>query len=199
MARAKGSAGSGTGPGGHLRIIGGRNRGRRLPIPDQAGLRPTADRVRETLFNWLAPVMSGARCLDLFAGSGALGLEAASRGAAAVVLVERNPVVARQLLANVQTLGAEGVTVVQADALAWLAGPVSPFNLVFLDPPFADALLEPACALLASRGWLAAGARVYLETGERGGFPTLPDGWELIREQTAGQVRYGLVLVQTPP
>ncbi|WP_295453639.1 16S rRNA (guanine(966)-N(2))-methyltransferase RsmD [uncultured Thiodictyon sp.] len=198
MARAKNSkTSSGTRPG-QLRIIGGRNRGRRLPIPDQAGLRPTADRVRETLFNWLAPVMPGARCLDLFAGSGALGLEADSRGAGAVVLVECNALVARQLLANVRTLGAEGVTVIAADALTWLAGPVSPFNLVFLDPPFADGLLGPACALLAGRGWLAPGARVYLETGDHGGFPTLPDGWELIREQTAGQVRYGLVLVPAP-
>ncbi|WP_295389648.1 16S rRNA (guanine(966)-N(2))-methyltransferase RsmD [uncultured Thiodictyon sp.] len=194
MARTKGTTGTATGPG-HLRIIGGRNRGRRLPIPDQVGLRPTADRVRETLFNWLAPVMPGARCLDLFAGSGALGLEADSRGAGAVVLVERNAAVARQLRANIDTLGAEGVTVIQADALAWLAGPPSPFNLVFLDPPFTDSLLAPACVLLASQGWLAPGARVYLETGDRSGFPTLPHGWELIREQTAGQVRYGLVLV----
>ena len=197
MPRVKGAGTGGrTGSGsGHLRIIGGRHRGRRLPIPDQPGLRPTADRVRETLFNWLMPVLPGARCLDLFAGSGALGLEAASRGAGEVVLVERNALVARQLLLNVQTLAEPGVQVIQADALAWLARDPSPFDLVFLDPPFAEALLAPACALLAARGWLAPGARVYLETAERAGFPPLPAGWDLVRERTAGQVRFGLVLV----
>ena len=198
----KGRPGAGSkgarGGAGQLRIIGGRHRGRRLPIPDVPGLRPTADRVRETLFNWLAPVLPGARCLDLFAGSGALGLEAQSRGAGAVVLVERNAGVVRQLQANVHILGATEVRVIEADALAWLAGTPSPFNLVFLDPPFADGLLAPACTLLASRGWLAPGARVYLETGDRAGFPPLPDGWDLIREQTAGQVRYGLALVAAP-
>lgn len=183
---------------GHLRIIGGTNRGRRLPIPDQPGLRPTADRVRETLFNWLAPVLPGARCLDLFAGSGALGLEAASRGAGEVVLVERNAPVARQLDANRVTLNAQGVRVIQTDALAFLDGPPSPFDLVFLDPPFAAGLLGPACTRLAARGWLAPGARVYLETDRREGFPALPNGWQLIRERTTGQVRFGLVLVAAP-
>jgi 16S rRNA (guanine966-N2)-methyltransferase len=183
---------------GHLRIIGGTNRGRRLPIPDQPGLRPTADRVRETLFNWLAPVLPGACCLDLFAGSGALGLEAASRGAGEVVLVERNERVARQLSVNCVTLGAQGVRVIQTDALTWLGGPPTPFDLVFLDPPFAEGLLGPACTLLAGRGWLAPCARVYLEADDREGFPALPNGWQLIRERTAGQVRFGLVQVGTP-
>ncbi len=200
MARVKGVAGrSGT---GHLRIIGGRSRGRRLPIPDQPGLRPTANRVRETLFNWLTPVMPGARCLDLFAGSGALGLEAASRGAGQVVLVERNAAVARQLIANVQTLAAADVEVIATDALTWLAGDPKPFDIVFLDPPFADGLLAPACALLAAHGWLAPGARIYLESADRAGFPPLSDAWELVREGTAGQVRYGLALVRralSPP
>ena len=185
---------AGSGPG-RLRIIGGHNRGRRLPIPDQPGLRPTPNRVRETLFNWLTPVLPGARCLDLFAGSGALGLEAASRGAGEVVLVEHNAAVARQLSANVQTLAATGVQVIVADALTWLAGDPQPFDLVFLDPPFADGLLVPACALLAARGWLVPSARVYLEGADRVGFPPLPDGWELVRECKAGQVRFGLVLV----
>lgn len=203
MSRAKGApggriaAGPGHGPG-YLRIIGGVNRGRRLPIPDQPGLRPTADRVRETLFNWLAPVLPGARCLDLFAGSGALGLEAASRGAGNVVLVERNERVARQLRANCLTLGTQTVQVIQADALTWLGGDPGPFDLVFLDPPFAEGLLGPACTLLTDRGWLGTGARVYLETDARSGFPPLPDGWELVRERTAGQVRFGLALVTTP-
>ena len=197
MSRTKGPPGGRNGTG-HLRIIGGTNRGRRLPIPDQPGLRPTADRVRETLFNWLAPVLPGARCLDLFAGSGALGLEAASRGAGNVVLVERNELVARQLRANCLTLGVPAVQVIQADALTWLGGDPSPFDLVFLDPPFAAGLLGPACTLLTDRGWLGMGARVYLETDARYGFPPLPDGWELVRERTAGQVRFGLALIKTP-
>ena len=198
MTRAKAPGrrpdGSGRG-GGRLRIIGGRYRGRRLPIPDQPGLRPTADRVRETLFNWLAPLMPGARCLDLFAGSGAIGFEAASRGAGEVVLIERSTVVARQLRANLLMLAAPRVSVIQADALAWLATGARPFDLVFIDPPFADDLLTPACARLADGGWLAPGARVYLETAARVGFPPLPAGWELIRDSTAGQVRFGIALI----
>jgi 16S rRNA (guanine966-N2)-methyltransferase len=197
VVRADGAGRKTAGPGGpgRLRLIGGRWRGRRLPIPDQPGLRPSPDRVRETLFNWLAPVLPGARCLDLFAGSGALGLEAASRGASRVVLIERNDQVARQLRANCQTLDAHNVEVVQADALTWLAGTPQPFDLLFLDPPFAEGLLAPACRRLAERGWLAPGARVYLESADRTGFPPLPASWELIRERTAGQVRFGLVLV----
>jgi 16S rRNA (guanine966-N2)-methyltransferase len=188
VAQAKGG---GAGPG-QLRIVGGRFRGRRLPIPDQPGLRPTPDRVRETLFNWLAPVLPGARCLDLFAGSGALGLEAASRGAGEVVLVERSNPVVSQLRSNVLSLGAEGIQVIQADALAWLERAPNPFNLVFLDPPFAQGLLGPACDRLAQGGWLAPAARIYLETDARTGFPLLPAPWELVRDRTAGQVRFGL-------
>ncbi|WP_157640529.1 16S rRNA (guanine(966)-N(2))-methyltransferase RsmD [Lamprocystis purpurea] len=196
-AKAPGRSPAGSGGGsGRLRIIGGRYRGRRLPIPDQPGLRPTADRVRETLFNWLAPVLPGARCLDLFAGSGAIGFEAASRGAGEVVLIERNAAVARQLRTNLLTLAAPRVSVIQADALAWLAADATPFDLVFIDPPFADDLLAPACARLADGGWLAPGARVYLETAARAGFPPLPAGWELIRDSTAGQVRFGIALIQ---
>ncbi len=180
---------------GRLRIIGGRDRGRLLPIPDQPGLRPTPDRVRETLFNWLAPILPGARCLDLFAGSGALGLEAASRGAGRVVLVESNPVLARQLAATVVTLKADAVEVAAAEALAWLGGPPEPFDIVFLDPPFAAGLLAPVGARLAAGGWLAPAARVYLETSAADPFPPLPAGWQLTRERTAGAVRFGLALV----
>ncbi len=189
--------GAGRGPG-VLRIIGGTYRGRKLPVPDHEGLRPTADRVRETLFNWLAPIMAGARCLDCFAGSGALGLEAASRGAAEVVMLESAPAVVRQLLANVATLGAARVQVTRADALAWLAGPGRGFDVVFLDPPFAAGLLAPACALLAAKGWVHLGTRVYLEAPINPGLPTMPPGWRLVREQRAGQVAYGLALVEGP-
>ena len=181
---------------GRLRIVGGVYRGRKLPVPDQPGLRPTADRVRETLFNWLAPIMPGARCLDCFAGSGALGLEAASRGAAEVVMLERAEPVVRQLLANVSALGADQAQVVRGDALRWLEGQGRPFDIVFLDPPFADVLLAPTCALLARNGWVRDGSRVYLETLAKPGLPSLPQGWRLVREQRAGQVAYGLALVE---
>lgn len=180
---------------GELRIVGGRYRGRRLPIPSESGLRPTADRVRETLFNWLAPVIPGARCLDAFAGSGALGFEAVSRGAGEVVLIEQSGAVARQLEANALRLGADETRIVQRDALRWLEGAGQPFDIVFLDPPFADALWAPAIARLAGRGWLKPGSRVYLEAPMRIGFPELPPNWDLVRDKTAGQVRYGLVIV----
>ncbi len=181
---------------GRLRIVGGTWRGRKLPIPDQPGLRPTTDRVRETLFNWLAPIMPGARCLDCFAGSGALGLEAASRGATEVVMLERAGAVVRQLLANVGTLEAGQVSVVRGDALGWLAGAGRRFDVVFLDPPFADGLLVPACELLARNAWVGEGSRVYLETQADTGLPPLPPGWRLVREQRAGQVAYGLAVVE---
>lgn len=177
---------------GQLRIIGGDFRGRRLAVPDQPGLRPTSDRVRETLFNWVAPWLPGARCLDVFAGSGALGFEAASRGAGAVLLLERAARVARQLDANVGVLGAAQVKVIETDSLRWLREePATPFDLVFLDPPFAEPLLEPALAALA-RGWLAPEARIYLETARGRDLPPLPGGWELVRDKEAGQVRYAL-------
>lgn len=179
---------------GQLRIVAGQWRGRRLPVPDRPGLRPTPDRVRETLFNWLAPWIAGARCLDAFAGSGALGFEARSRGAGAVVMIERDPVAARQLQANARTLEVAGIEILRADALAWLeSGPSGgPFDLVFLDPPFADGLLAPALDRLARPGWLAPGARIYLEAPRDRPWPPLPAGWMLTRDRTAGRIRYAL-------
>jgi 16S rRNA (guanine966-N2)-methyltransferase len=178
-----------------LRLIGGRHRGRRLSFPDQPGLRPTSDRVRETLFNWVAPLIEGARCLDLFAGSGALGFEALSRGAGEVTSIERAPAVACQLRANARILGAANLQVYEADALVWLERDGKPFDLVFLDPPFAEGLLAPAIERLDRHGWLAPEARVYLEAPVQVGFPPLPESWELIRDKTAGQVRYGLARI----
>jgi 16S rRNA (guanine966-N2)-methyltransferase len=180
----------GAGGAGRLRIIAGRYGGRKLPVPDQPGLRPTGDRIRETLFNWLAPVIEGSRCLDAFAGTGALGFEAASRGAREVVMLERSDAVAPVLQANVRLLGAEEVRVERADALGWLSRPGPPFDIVFLDPPFADGLLGPACQLLAANGWLAPGARVYLEAPVDQPLPALPEGWGILRDKQAGQVRY---------
>jgi 16S rRNA (guanine966-N2)-methyltransferase len=164
---------------GVVRIIGGRWRGSKLPVAEVAGLRPTADRVRETLFNWLQPKLTGARVLDLFAGTGALGLEAASRGAGRVVLIERDPALAASL----------GAT---AARLARVPG--VQFDLVFVDPPFADALWQSALAALAP--WLADDAWLYLESPRAGlpvtGPPITADGWLLHREGSTRDVRYAL-------
>ena len=170
-----------------VRIIAGDWRGRRLRFPAAPGLRPTSDRRRETLFNWLAPILAGARCLDLFAGSGALGFEAASRGAARVVLVEASREVAQALATSRRALGAESRTeVIHARATRYLARTPEPFDIVFVDPPFAQpALVGDACTRLAA-GWLAPDARIYLELAARERRPSIPAGWELLREQTAG-------------
>jgi len=175
-----------------LRIIAGQWRGQRLSFPDLPDLRPTPDRVRETLFNWLAPVLPGARCLDLFAGSGALGIEALSRGAAEVVFVERQPLAIRALRENLARLDAGCARVEAADALAWLRQSGTPFEIVLLDPPFGAGLLEPACALLEKGDWLAVNAWIYLEAEANQPVPPLPVHWTLHREKIAGMVAYRL-------
>lgn len=149
---------------GQVRIIGGQWRGRKLPVPAVEGLRPTPDRVRETLFNWLMPVITGSRCLDLFAGSGALGLEAASRGAADVVLVERDIQVLATLRVAIERLEAANVRVHAANALDFLRGtPPEPFDVVFVDPPYALDIAASIIAALIAGGWLAPDAFVYTE------------------------------------
>ncbi len=178
-----------------MRIIGGRHRGRRLTFPDLPGLRPTGDRIRETLFNWLQPMLPGARCLDLFAGSGALGLEAASRGAGEVLLLDRAPQVVRQLREHIATLGLGQARVEQAHALEWLqsAPPGCAFDIVFLDPPFDAGLLEPCCRQLASSGLLAENARVYLETDVVESLPFFSQQWQVLHQKRSGQVAYALL------
>jgi len=177
-----------------VRIIGGTHRGRRLSFPDLPGLRPTGDRVRETLFNWLQPVLPGGRCLDLFAGSGALGLEAASRGAGAVVMLDQAPVVIKQLQQHVADLGLEQVRIEQADALDWLSrGVAEPFDIVFLDPPFGSDLMGECCQRLDDGNWLNPGARVYIEMDVVESLPLLPENWQILRQKKAGQVAYYLV------
>ncbi len=175
---------------GRIRLIAGEWRGRRLPVPDRPGLRPTPDRVRETLFNWLMPVIEGSHCLDLYAGSGALGLEAASRGAARVTLVERDPAALAQLRANRDLLAAGQVEIEAGDTLAWLErGPARAYDIVFVDPPYADQLVaRSVCALLAG-DWLAAQALVYLEWPVGQTAPVAGSPW---REARAGGVRYAL-------
>jgi 16S rRNA (guanine966-N2)-methyltransferase len=182
---------SGPGHAGSIRIIGGRWRGTRLVVADAPGLRPTADRVRETLFNWLMPMLTGARVLDLFAGSGALGLEAVSRGAGEALLVERDPALAQSLRqAGERLQAAQVVQVIQADALQWLRVPVhGRFDLVFLDPPFDAGLWHQTLALLPP--WLADDAWLYMES------PAAADmapglGWSMHREGRTRETRHAL-------
>ncbi len=176
---------------GSVRIIGGRWRGTKLPVPDSPGLRPSADRVRETLFNWLMPALPGARVLDLFAGTGALGLEAISRGADTAVLVERDPALAASLRATVAKLSAqERIEVAQADALAWLRQqPDGAFDIAFVDPPFAGNLWNAALSALLPK--LAAGAWLYVEAPHDAAV-ALPEGWALQREGRTREVHYAL-------
>lgn len=195
------------GPPGSIRIIGGRWRGRRIEVLEEPDLRPTPDRVRETLFNWLAPQLPAARCLDLYAGTGALGLEALSRGAAECWFLERNGRVAAALESRLlQFIGPAGAAtaepvprgrVLAADALHWLGHtPATAFDIVFLDPPYAAGNLDELCKLLA-RGWLAPAASVYLETARERALPGLPAGWQLHRESQAGDVRFALAIVRS--
>lgn len=176
---------------GRIRIIGGRLRNSRLEVPDLHGLRPTPERVRETLFNWLAPVIDGARCLDLCAGTGALGIEALSRGAASVQFVERDAQAAQALRANLGRLKADGGQVAALDAEAFLQGAARPCDVVFLDPPFALELWPVLARQLEQGGWLAARGWIYVES-PRGPAPALPPNWQLHREGQAGEVRFAL-------
>lgn len=195
---------------GSVRIIGGAWRGRRVEIVTGVELRPTPDRVRETVFNWLMPLLPGARCLDLYAGTGVLGLEALSRGAAESWFVERDLRAAAALEAMLLRLGAQETLapplgpplgkgrVLATDAKRWLKiPPVATFDVVFLDPPYAADNLADLCTLLA-RGWLAAQAWVYLETSRSQSLPELPQGWQWHRESQAGDVRYALANARSP-
>jgi 16S rRNA (guanine966-N2)-methyltransferase len=175
-----------------LRIIGGAWRGRKLRFPAGTHIRPTPDRVRETLFNWLGARVAGSRCLDLFAGSGALGLEALSRGAAHVTFIEQDTVAARELRARLAEWGAQDAAVERMDARRFLAGAPRPFDMVFLDPPYASELLGVAAALLESRGWLAPGAVIYVESAAREPLPPLPESWRPLKGKRAGEVGYHL-------
>lgn len=175
-----------------LRIIGGRWRGARLQFPPLPAIRPTPDRVRETLFNWLQSAVPGARCLDLYAGSGALGFEALSRGAREVVFVDREPAIGRYLRETLQRLESNAAEVHTVDAQKYLTCSHKPFDVVFLDPPFAQAELGAVCAQLEKAGWLAANAHIYVECAAAAGLPPLPESWRLLRSKQAGQVGYHL-------
>jgi len=175
-----------------LRIIGGQWRSRQIRFVDAPGLRPTPARVRETLFNWLQYDIIGRRCLDCYAGSGALGFEAASRGAKSVVLVENNALACRALKENTDTLSAPQIKIVQADVFRYLAGDAQPFDVVFMDPPFAMGLAVQTCQWLEDKGWLAPQAKIYVETETALNLAGLPENWQLLKSKAAGEVAYRL-------
>ena len=178
---------------GQLRIIGGQWRGRKLSFPDVEGLRPTGDRVRETLFNWLAPEIQGARCLDLFAGSGALGFEALSRGAESAMFIECHAKASAQLRIHLKTLSADNGRVLHEDVLSVLRQGNShePYHIVFIDPPFSLNLWQAVIGMLEQGNWLADDATIYVESGRESLYQA-PINWQLHREKHAGQVCYRL-------
>ena len=179
-----------------MRIIAGVWRGRRIHFPDMPVLRPTPDRVRETLFNWLQHSLVDKRCLDLFAGSGALGLEALSRGAKEVVFVEQFPAAARSLQEQlVRFGGAAKGRVMEMGAARFLRSSATPFDIVFLDPPFGKDALAEYIPLLDEGAWLTPGSLIYLENERLGGVPALPAHWELLKSKSAGEVGYHLARV----
>lgn len=177
-------------PLGEVRVIGGRWRGRKLPVLDAEGLRPTTDRVKETLFNWLMMDIAHARCLDCFAGSGSLGIEALSRQAQAVTFLEKFATAAHQLKQNLSRLATENGTVIHTDTLSYLAqpNPDRAFDIVFVDPPFRQQLVPQVLVQLAENGWLAQNALIYVETEKEHSPLMLPPAWQIIKEKGAGQV-----------
>ena len=178
---------------GQLRIIAGQWRSRQFSFPMAAGLRPTPNRVRETLFNWLAPYVEGARVLDAFTGSGALFLEALSRGAGSALALDLSHAAISRLREHLQTLRCDNGQLLNTDALRYLQQQAATaFDLVFLDPPFGQDLLRPACAALEEQGWLNKDAWIYTESENPPSSLGLPGNWRLHREQKAGQVYYTL-------
>lgn len=178
---------------GHLRIIGGQWRSRKLGFPEAPGLRPTPDRVRETLFNWLAAHIEGAKVLDAFTGSGALYLEALSRGASMALALDANATAIASLRHNLDLLGCATGQLLQSDALKYLETQTpSAFDMVFLDPPFHQNLLPATCTLLEGKGWLAERAWIYTESETPPSALQMPANWRLHREKKAGQVYYSL-------
>jgi 16S rRNA (guanine966-N2)-methyltransferase len=178
---------------GNVRIIAGQWRGRKLPVMLADGLRPTTDRVKETLFNWLMPHIHNANCLDCFAGSGSLGLEALSRGAGQCTFIELNPAASKQITLNLSTLKADNGQVINQDALNYLSGGnTQAYDLVFIDPPFRKNLLADTCELLENNGQLSEDALIYIEVERELQTLQLPLNWQLIKEKIAGQVAYRL-------
>lgn len=181
---------------GYVRIISGQWRRRRIPVTDVPGLRPTGDRIRETLFNWLQAFLPGSRCLDVFAGTGALGIEAASRGAVHTLLIERHPAAVAALEVFVASLDTSQVEVLQADSLDHLTeNPGQAYDVVFVDPPFEVAVQEQVMGLLAQHGWLLPAAIVYVESPRQQKPAAAPSGWQEYRNKTIGEVHLQLFRV----
>lgn len=182
-----------------LRIIGGEWRGRKLDFPDIPGLRPTSDRIRETLFNWLQCDVTGAHCLDLFAGSGALGFEALSRGAASVTFIDEHPKAISQIKSNAEILKTDNARCVLANALSFLQSPGSDINydIVFLDPPFQKEFLPNIMAVLTAGDILKSGSLIYVEMEKQLTLQSLPENWQLQKDKFAGQVHYMLFQVRS--
>jgi 16S rRNA (guanine966-N2)-methyltransferase len=178
-----------------LRIIGGTWRSRKIDIPELAEIRPTPDRVRETLFNWLSPVISGAYCLDLFAGSGALSFEALSRGARHVVMVDKSPIVIKSLRSIAQKLGSENITLYQGCAPEDIILPNEAFDIVFLDPPFHQNLIAPSCEWLVKQKLVNANSYIYIETEKNQDTLNIPVNWHVLKEGKTKQIKYYLVKI----
>lgn len=183
---------------GSLRIIGGQWRSRKLDFEGATGLRPTSDRIRETLFNWLNPTIHGARCLDLFAGSGALGLEALSRYAAHCDFVDKDRNSCQQIRQQLENLRCPHATVHSKEALAFLNKSAQSYNIIFLDPPFHLDLLAPVIGTLANHA-LKPHTQIYIETASNEALPALPANWQIDKEKQAGQVTYRLISVMDEP
>ncbi|WP_257288021.1 16S rRNA (guanine(966)-N(2))-methyltransferase RsmD [Endozoicomonas sp. SESOKO2] len=183
--------------GGELRIIGGQWRSRKLPVANLPGLRPTSDRVRETLFNWLMPYVPGARVLDCFSGTGALALESLSRGAKEATLLEAAAEAASLLGKNLTTLQAKNARVIRTDSLKWLQQAADKaFDLIFLDPPFRQELLEETCRLLNSNGYIHNDSLIYIEVEKELSPLPVPSNWTVTKTKTAGQLSYYLLSVE---
>ncbi|WP_341508827.1 16S rRNA (guanine(966)-N(2))-methyltransferase RsmD [Photobacterium damselae subsp. damselae] len=179
---------------GFVRIISGQWRGRKLPVHDVEGLRPTTDRVKETLFNWLAQDIYQAKCLDLFAGSGSLSFEALSRGAESLTMIELDQKAAAQLKQNLTAIGATNATLHNTNSVNFLNQAGTPHDLVFIDPPFRKDLIQQVITALEANHWLSPNALIYIEAEKELGSIDVPPSWHLYREKTAGQVCYRLFI-----
>jgi len=178
---------------GEVRIVGGEFRGRKLPVLMAEGLRPTSDRVKETLFNWLQFEVAGSKCLDVFAGSGALSFEAISRGAKQVTMLEFNAQNIKQLKQNVQTLKIPNANIQQVNSLLWLdKKSMQPYDLIFLDPPFHKEFMQKTIDLLFKNGYLHEQSWLYLEQEKQLDWPALPNAWVVHREKSTSQVKFGI-------
>lgn len=178
---------------GTVRIIAGEWRGRKLPVPVVEGLRPTPNRIRETLFNWLQAWVEGATCLDVSAGTGSLCFEALSRGAKSAVMIEPSPVAASQINKNLETLKSTNAKVIENSALFYLQGQVSAFDIIFLDPPFKSDLVEQCFKLIHERGWLKPGGLLYIEAPAKSDLPEMPENWAVHKSKKSGEVGYHLL------